>query len=118
MILFGNFISNSISYRKKGIGILRALGCRKIDVFSIFFFEGLGIALINFVLSLIGTIVCVVVINNYLTSFILVKASYLNIGIIEFLLLLLISILASTIFTYIPTTHYTKKNPFDAINGK
>ena len=118
MILFGNFISNSISYRKKEIGILRALGCRKIDVFSIFFFEGLAIALINFVLSLIGTIVCVVVINNYLTSFILVKASYLNIGIIEILLLLLISILASTISTYIPTYHYTKKNPFDAINGK
>ncbi len=118
MILFGNFISNSISYRKKEIGILRALGCRKIDVFSIFFFEGLAIALINFVLSLIGTTVCVVVINNYLTSFILVKASYLNLGIIEILLLLLISILASTISTYIPTSHYTKKNPFDAINGK
>ena len=118
MVLFGSFISNSISYKKKEIGILRALGTRKIDVFSIFFFEGLAIDLMNFVLSLIGSIVLVILINNYLVSTIHVVATYLSIGFIEILLLLLISILASTISTFIPTFIYTKKNPFEAINDK
>ncbi|WP_323847668.1 MAG: ATP-binding cassette domain-containing protein [Phytoplasma sp.] len=44
--LIGGFIKNTIKFKKKDIGILRALGARKIDIFKIFFTEGFMISYI------------------------------------------------------------------------
>ncbi|NLK17038.1 MAG: ABC transporter ATP-binding protein/permease [Clostridiales bacterium] len=53
-LLLLNFISISVSYKKKEIGILRALGSRQVDVFCIFAFEALIIVAIEFVISAVG----------------------------------------------------------------
>ena len=36
VIILMNFITNSIKYRKKEIGILRAIGCKRMDILKIF----------------------------------------------------------------------------------
>ena len=54
-LLMLNFISNSVILKKRQIGVLRALGARGTDVIGIFANEALIIALINFVLAIIGT---------------------------------------------------------------
>lgn len=64
MIMLSNFIATSISYKKQEIGILRAIGARSNDVFRIFFLESFIIAMINFVLSTIGTGVATAIING------------------------------------------------------
>ncbi|MDV3167776.1 MAG: ATP-binding cassette domain-containing protein [Candidatus Phytoplasma stylosanthis] len=50
----GGFVKKTIIFKKKDIGILRALGARRIDIFKIFFTEGFVISLlITFLLSII-----------------------------------------------------------------
>ena len=44
--MLSNFISVSISNKKREIGILRAVGARSLDVFKIFFSESFVIGLI------------------------------------------------------------------------
>ena len=46
-VLMMNFIIVSISYRKKDIGILRAIGARSTDVLKIFIWEGVMLAVIS-----------------------------------------------------------------------
>ena len=54
-LMFLNFISVSIAGKQKDIGILRAIGARKSDVFKIFFSESLFIAGVCAILALIFT---------------------------------------------------------------
>lgn len=54
-LLLSNFISLSISNKKKEIGILRAVGAREGDVFKIFIAESLTIVIICSILALVGT---------------------------------------------------------------
>ena len=65
-LLLFNFISISITNKKKEIGILRAVGARGADVFKIFFSESLVIVLICLLLSLISSYLCCNLINNKL----------------------------------------------------
>jgi ABC-type lipoprotein release transport system permease subunit len=60
-----NFISVSIANKKKDIGILRAIGARKIDVFKIFFSEALFIGVVCSLLAIIGTFVSEFFIDRY-----------------------------------------------------
>lgn len=68
MVLFVNFIIVAISYSKKQIGILRALGARKLDIFKIFFIEALIIGLISLMLSLIICYFGTIIGNNLFTN--------------------------------------------------
>ncbi|MBQ4325190.1 MAG: ABC transporter ATP-binding protein/permease, partial [Clostridia bacterium] len=63
-----NFISASVTQKKKEIGILRAVGARSSDVFSIFFFEAFLVAIINFILAIIAVVAVIIVINNTLRN--------------------------------------------------
>ena len=47
IFLIANFVFTSIGYRKKEIGVLRALGARSNDIVKIFLWEGLTMALIS-----------------------------------------------------------------------
>jgi hypothetical protein len=67
-LLLMNFIATSISYKKREIGILRAVGARSSDVFKIFFSEALIIALINFTLSVATVIAATIGINGLMRS--------------------------------------------------
>lgn len=110
-LLLGNFISSTISNKKHEIGILRALGARKKDVFLIFFFESMVVALLNFLLSCIGTYIAVVVSTFYVTyPLILLSFSIRQVAIL-FALCCFIGCLAAAI----PIANITSKQPIDAI---
>lgn len=69
-LLLSNFISLSISNKKKEIGILRAVGAREGDVFKIFIAESLTIAIICSILALVGTaFVCYALNSSVLEQF-------------------------------------------------
>ena len=75
-LMLTNFISTSIVYKKREIGVLRAIGARAKDVFAIFFSESMIICLINFILSTIASgIICTVINNLFITD--LICFSYL-----------------------------------------
>lgn len=110
-----NFISVSISAKRKDIGILRAVGARGSDVFKIFFAEALIIALICFVIATVGAFVVCNILNASLVEIISMKL--LNFNVINVLLILGISLGISLIATFFPVFIASKKSPVDSIRA-
>ena len=117
-LMLMNFISTSISYKKREIGVLRALGARGSDVFGIFFNESLIIAAINFVLSTIATIVVCNVLNGIVLAKLPVDITLLNAGIRQVILIMGVSVLSAFLGSFLPTFKISRKRPIDAINNR
>ena len=117
-LMLMNFISTSISYKKREIGVLRALGARGSDIFGIFFNESMIIAMINFVLSALATVIACTVINSVLLAKLPVEVVLLNVGIRQVVLIFGVSVLAAFIGSFLPTFKISRKKPIDAINNR
>lgn len=108
-----NFISVSITAKRKEIGILRAVGARGADVFKIFFAESIVLSAICFAAaSILGFIVCAII-NNFIygmCGLILIKY-----GLVNILMILFISSLISFVATAIPVSQEAKKSPVESI---
>jgi len=116
-LLLLNFISTSVAFKRREIGILRAVGARSADVFSIFFSEAFVIALINFVLSAIGTGTAVFFINRVTNESSGLGISLLHFGIRQIVLLFAVSVLVSFLASFLPVSHIARKKPVDAIKN-
>ncbi len=114
---FANYISVSISYKKKDIGILRAIGARGADVYSIFFAESLIIALINFTLSAVIAAVVSIAANLVVHKSGL-PISLLNFGIRQIAILAGICILVAAAASFLPVYKLARKKPIDTINDR
>lgn len=117
LMLF-NFISVSISYKKREIGILRAVGARGADVFGIFFNESMIITLINWVLASVATVLGASAINNSLRESGGFSLTLLNVGIRQFALILGVGVLVAFISTFLPVLRISRKRPIDAIRNR
>ena len=118
MLLFYTFISASISNKRREIGILRAVGARGSDVFKVFYSESFIIAIINFVLAGIATVIVSLVLNNYFASELGFPITLLKPGFIELGLVLAAALLASFISALLPVLRIAHQKPIDAIRGK
>ena len=115
VLLFSNFISVSISQKKREIGILRAVGARSADVFKIFFSESFVIALIAIVLSTAGTYMLCDVLNQELGA--ALGASIFVFGIPSLAVMIGIAMLTAVVATFLPVWNAAKKKPVDSIRG-
>ncbi len=115
--LLMNFISISISYKKREIGILRAIGARGFDVFKIFFNEAFIISFINFVISFAIAFAICIILNMVIRSNTGFKMTLLNIGIRQIGLMLGISVLVAIIASALPVSRIARKKPIDAIRN-
>lgn len=112
LMLF-NFISASISAKRKDIGVLRAVGARGSDVFKIFFAEAFIITLICFALSVIGSFILCIELNKSLAG--VIGLQLLNFNVINVLLLFGVSFAVSLIATFFPVYFAAKKPPVESI---
>ena len=117
-LMMYNFISVSINYKKREIGILRAVGARGSDVFGIFFNESLIITIINFVLSSVATFVAAFVINKAIRSEYNFTLTLLSVGIRQFALILGVGVLVAFIGSFLPVMRIARKRPIDAIQNR
>lgn len=114
-LLLTNYIAVSISYKKREIGILRAVGAKSSDVFGIFFNESMIIALINFALAIISVGLVTFFINRILRTRYHVLITFLNFGIRQIGLMLGLSIFVAVVASFLPVYKTARKRPIDAI---
>lgn len=118
MLLFYNFISISINAKRREIGILRAVGARGSDVFKIFYSESFIIAMINFLLSGIATLLLSLYFNSYVSGKLGMSFRLLNPGFVELLLILASALVSSFISSFLPVFKISRQKPVDAIREK
>ena len=115
MLLLFNFISVSITHKKKEIGILRAVGARSTDVFKIFYAESAIITIICYVLAVIASYIVCGVLNSQLAS--LVSISIFVFGPLSWLVMLAIAVGTSFIATFLPVHSIAKRKPVESIRS-
>lgn len=115
-LLFYNFMSISINNKKREIGILRAVGAKRIDVFKIFYSEAFIISVINFILSTIITFVLSFLVNQDTVE--TLKFNIMEPSMWIVLMLFGISILVSFVSAFLPVTKIANKKPIDAIQNR
>lgn len=114
-ILFHNFIQISISNKKKDIGILRALGSRKVDIFRIFLSEVLFMSLIITILSLIFTTISIHYLNDFVLDYLNLDIDLFWVELKQVVSILTLTILVSTLSSWLPIHRYSKQKPVDVI---
>ena len=115
-LLLSNFISVSISHKKRDIGILRAVGARSFDVFKIFFSESFLIAIISIIISMIGCFVACSVLNQTMSNA-LSGVSLFVFGPVSILILVGVAVVTAIVATFLPVYNAAKKKPVDSIRA-
>lgn len=116
-LLLMNFISASITYKKREIGILRAVGAKSSDVFKIFFSEAFVIAIINFVIAAIGAGIGAYFFNDMVVTAIGSLGSFFIFGIRQIAIMLALSLGIAFLSSFIPVYMIAKKRPVEAIRS-
>ena len=116
-LLMFNFISVSISTKKKEIGILRAIGARTLDVYKIFLAESLIIAVICMVIAIGGAWGLCILLNSILTSETFIVVSVFSFGPLSALCIVGIALITAIISTVIPVAIYSRKPPIASIRA-
>lgn len=116
-LLMFNFISVSITAKKKEIGILRAIGARALDVYKIFMSESLIIALICLLISTLGTFGICMLLNSIITKDTFIVVTIFSFGPLSALCILGVALLTAIISTIIPVAIYTRKPPIESIRA-
>ena len=113
-----NFISTSITYRKKEIGILRALGCKGKDILNMFINE--MIILISVCLFFVNIFInkIVLLFNNKISGYINKDINFLVYNNKVFIYLIGIILIMVLISSIVPITKLTKTKPIDTILDK
>ncbi len=116
-LLMFNFISASITAKKKEIGILRAIGARTLDVFKIFLSEAMIIALICFIISTAGAFGACILLNTTLITDTFIKVSVFVFGPLSVACILGIALVTAIVSTVIPVGLYSRKPPVASIRA-
>jgi len=117
-ILLMNFINTSIKFRKKEIGILKALGCKSIDVFKMFIYESLFLLIVSLVITYLIVPNVVVMMNEMIQKFAYIKINTFHFGVVEALSIAMIMLSITIIANIIPLRRVTKMKPIDTILDK
>ena len=115
-LLMSSFVANSIVYKKREVGILRAIGSRGSDVYRIFGSESCAIALICTVCASILTAVLAGAANYFLIKNF--HVSLLQFGLKQILLIAGVALVTALVATFIPVYTFARKRPIDAIRGR
>ncbi len=116
-LLLFNFISASIAYKRREIGILRAVGARGADVFRIFFSESAIIAAACTVLACVLTAIVAALINAETASALGLHFSLFLFGPLQALCIALIAALVAVCATWLPVSLAARRSPVEAIRS-
>lgn len=115
MLLLFNFISVSITNKRKEIGILRAVGARSADIFKIFFAESAIITAVCYVIAVIACYILCGVLNTQISA--VTNISLFIFGPLSWLVMLAIAVFTSLVATFLPVYSFTKRKPVESIRA-
>ena len=115
-LLLLNIVDDTVRYSKKEIGVLRALGTSKKDIFKIFAIETSTITLLSYILSFIGWFILITCLNNWYSSIYSAKAIAFYTSIYTPILTLLLSLGLALCITLLTLEHVNKLKPIKLIN--
>ena len=115
-LLLLNIVDDTVRYSKKEIGVLRALGTSKKDIFKIFAIETSTITLLSYILSFIGWFILITCLNNWYSSIYSAKAIAFYTSIYTPILTLLLSLGLALCITLLTLEHINKLKPIKLIN--
>jgi ABC-type antimicrobial peptide transport system permease subunit len=118
VVILMNFINNSIKFRKKEIGILRAIGCRSIDVMKIFMYECLSLMIICLLIAFAIIPKIISSINSFISSSFYNEIDVMNFGLSQIFGVAAIMIVIVILASIIPIRRLTKMKPIDTILDK
>ncbi len=118
IFLIANFVVTSIHYRKKEIGVLRALGSRSMDVAKIFLWEGFCMALISGIVASILLVVVTNFMNDVIMSEITLLLTPFIVGIRQFVVIFAVVFAVTMVASLIPILRISRMKPIDAILNK
>jgi putative ABC transport system permease protein len=118
-LLLATFIASSITYQKRQIGILRAIGARGMDIYGIFWNEAIFLSLIGGGVGLILTgVLDAVLSKNLIAATPLVAFSLFQFSWIPAALILVLAFVTGTLASFLPCFIISKKKPIDSINDR
>ena len=115
-LLLLNIVDDTVRYSKKEIGVLRALGTSKKDIFKIFAIETSTITLLSYILSFIGWFILITCLNNWYSSIYSAKAIAFYTPLYTPILTLLLSLGLALCITLLTLEHVNKLKPIKLIN--
>ena len=110
-----NYISTSISNKRRSVGVLRGLGACGKDIFLVFLSESLIIALINGVLASVLSAVGCLLVNLYIRNVMQFFVSFALFEVRQVLLIMGVSVLLSLLSSALPIIKISKKKPVELI---
>jgi len=117
-LLVVSYIGNSIAYKKKDIGVLRALGATGRDVYRIFLWESLIILGIVALVSVGGLFIGCVAVNFVMQTELGFYASLLLPGIRQIGFVCGLCLIIAIVASYFPTRKITQMQPIDAMQER
>lgn len=116
-IMIGIITYISVLERRREIGILRAIGARKFDIFSVFNAETFIIGLIAGFIGILVTAIGCIPVNLIAKAVFDVEYDIAILSIPASIILIFISVFLTFVAGLIPSTSAAKKDPVEAINS-
>lgn len=111
-------ISQIVKSKDKENGVLRAIGIKKHSIINIYFLQSIFIICISFIISLAIAIVFINVINNALIGDYSNSISLLLFRYQYAIVIMIVTIVANLVISYISLYKAISKNPIDVIKSK
>ena len=117
IVTFANFMGATIMNRKKDIGIIRAVGGSKNNIFKLFFVEGLVYCVIVSVFGLLFSFAFTLIFNSILIKGLLPGTTIIMFNLMNLLIVPLVSFIVMVLSTFIPVRKISKKPPVEIIRS-
>lgn len=111
-----NYISTSISSKRRSIGVLRALGASGKDILRTFLSESLSIAIINGGLACVFSAIGCTLVNSYIMDTMNIFVAFALFGLRQVFVILGISLLTALLSSALPIIKISKKKPVELIS--